>query len=34
MNFPMINGVDEGSVAILAMSVFTALSGNNEEFWK
>jgi len=34
MNFPAINGVDEGSVAILIMSIISGLSGDNEKFWK
>ena len=33
MNFPSINGVDEGSVAILLIAIMTGLSGDNDKFW-
>lgn len=33
MNFPPINGVDEGSLLILLICTITGLSGDNHKFW-
>jgi hypothetical protein len=33
MNFSEINGVDEGSVFILAICLFTGYMDNNDVFW-
>lgn len=33
MDFPEINGIDEGSVAITIAALISAAHGNNEELW-
>ena len=34
MDFSEINGIDEGSVGILIVSIMSAWGGDNEKFWK